>query len=227
MNSILLRTSKVLFLSLLLATFSARAFGVELLSDFPTEIHADEKYVFYSHGLIVEGTNPRPRHSEYGVYEFPLIAEKIFEGGDFNLIAHHRPANTDANQYASQLAAWVDRLIANGVSPGNITLIGFSRGAQITLMASSSLQSTGINTVMMGVCFSGDYPHEPPIKLGGHVLSIYETSDAVKSCSEILQRSDEALSTREVSISTGRKHGAFYTPVQDWLGPLKSWLAEH
>lgn len=210
-----------------LAFASMPVMAEELFSNFPDEIHAHQKYVFYSHGLIVEGTNPRPEHPEYGVYEFPLIAEKIFEDGDFNLIAHHRPANTDASEYAENLAGWVDRLLEAGVNPGNITLIGFSRGAQITLMASAARRSTGINTVMMAVCFGGDFPSDPPIQLGGHVLSIYETSDAVKSCSEILQRSEEALSTYEVAISTGRRHGAFYTPLSEWLEPLKIWLVEH
>ncbi len=209
-----------------LAFASIPVVAEELLSNFPDEIHAQQKYVFYSHGLIVEGTNPRPEHPEYGVYEFPLIAEKIFEDGNFNLIAHHRPADTDADEYAENLVDWVGRLLNAGVSPENITLIGFSRGAQITLKASAAMRSTGINTVMMAVCFSGDFPNDPPIELGGHVLSIYETSDVVKSCSEILNRSEGALSTEEVAISTGRRHGAFYTPLSDWLEPLKTWLAE-
>ena len=38
---------------------------------FPNEIKPDEKYVFYSHGYIVEGSNPKPVHPEWGIYDFP------------------------------------------------------------------------------------------------------------------------------------------------------------
>ncbi|MFT4888557.1 MAG: putative esterase [Pseudohongiellaceae bacterium] len=41
------------------------------------------------------------------------------------------------------------QLIEAGVEPANITLIGFSRGAQITAEASSQLKQTGINTALM------------------------------------------------------------------------------
>jgi hypothetical protein len=69
--------------------------AVEIYDNFPPAIHPDERYVIYSHGLIVEGDNARPVHPEFGVYDFPAIKTELFRGGDFNLIAHHRPKNTD------------------------------------------------------------------------------------------------------------------------------------
>jgi len=36
------------------------ASAVELYDRFPDSIHAGERYVIYSHGLIVEGDNPKP-----------------------------------------------------------------------------------------------------------------------------------------------------------------------
>lgn len=217
---------KVILFTFLIA-ISSESLAVELFGNFPNHIHPDEKYVFYSHGLIVEGTNPTPVHPEFGTYEFPLIAQEIFKNGGFNLIAHHRLAETDPGEYSDQLVAWVQNLIDSGVRPENITLIGFSRGAQITLQASNRLSRLGINTAVMGVCFDGDYPADPAIQLSGHVLSIYETSDVVQSCSKILSRSDHAKSTDEVAISTGLEHGAFYTPRPEWLDPLKEWLTDN
>ncbi|MCG8413935.1 MAG: hypothetical protein MI746_06930 [Pseudomonadales bacterium] len=212
---------------ILFLTAAASSSAFELYGSFPSEIHPDQKYVFYSHGLIVEGTNPRPVHPEFGIYEFPLIVETLFEGGEFNLIAHHRPARTDPEEYSEQLATWVQDLVNAGVQPKNVTLIGFSRGAQITLKASDRINSLGVNTAVMAVCFDGDFPTEPPIRLAGNVLSIYETSDVVKSCREILKRSDKARSTREIAISTGLEHGAFYTPQPQWMAPLKAWLSDN
>jgi hypothetical protein len=207
--------------------YSSWALSVELYENFPRNIQPDEQYVFYSHGLIVEGANPKPVHPEFGTYEFPEIAQEIYKDGGFNLIAHHRPAGTDPDEYSDTLVDWVNRLVDSGVQPGNITLIGFSRGAQITLKTSNQLAQIGINTAVMGVCFDGDFPSDPEIELTGRILSIYETSDVVKSCSAILDRSDNAESTNEIAISTGQRHGAFYTPRPEWIVPLKAWLSNN
>ena len=212
---------------ILFATFTSCALAVELYEEFPLNIHPAEQYVFYSHGLIVEGSNARPVHSEFGTYEFPEIVQELFEDGGFNLIAHHRPEGTDPDEYSKKLENWVHELVDSGVQPKNITLVGFSRGAQITLKASHNLAQLGINTAVMAVCFDGDFPSEPPIRLAGRILSIYETSDVVKSCGTILDRSDNAESTDEIVISTGKRHGAFYTPRSEWIDPLKAWLSDN
>ncbi len=218
------RSGQWLALLLVLVAASVQA---AVYTTFPDTIDAESRYVFYSHGLIVEGTDPRPVHPEFGTYDYPAIVQAIAESGEFHLIAQHRPAGTEANAYAQQLAGLVNTLLAAGVPADNITLIGFSRGAQITLMAASALRVAGINTAVMGVCFDGDYAHEPEIILSGHVLSLYETTDVVQSCVDLLVRSDiegNAKSIKEVAITTGLKHGAFYTPRSEWMEPLQQWL---
>ncbi len=197
--------------------------AVEIYDSFPQAIHRDERYVIYSHGLIVEGDNARPVHPEFGVYDFPAIKAELFRDGGFNLIAHHRPKNTDVSTYVDLLESWVNRLISAGVAPANITLAGFSRGAQLAAQASSRLKSSGINTVLMGVCIDGDFVRSPPVVLGGRVLSVYETTDVVGSCAKLAQRS-ELPSFEEVAISTGRKHGAFFQPRPEWIRPVKDWI---
>ena len=220
-----LKTICIPLLLLLIATIGSSVVAAELFGDFPPQINADETYIFYSHGLIVEGNNPQPVHPEFGTYDFPAIAEALFNSGTFNVIAHHRPAGTDADQYAVKLSNWVRHLINAGVQADNIALVGFSRGAQITLKAANQLNDLQINTAVMAVCFDGDFPTDPPIRLTGNILSIYETTDAVKSCHELLSRSARASSTKEIAITTGFKHGAFYTPRPEWLNPLSTWLA--
>src|SRR5271170_5021694 len=110
---------------LMLIPISGRA--VELYSDFPSVIHADERYVIYSHGLIVEGDDPKPISPKYGQYDFPGIKQALFSGGGFNLIAYQRPKNTDFDGYVATLKLWVMRLRKAGVRLSRITLIGFSR----------------------------------------------------------------------------------------------------
>ncbi|MDI4651961.1 MULTISPECIES: hypothetical protein [Pseudoalteromonas] len=48
-----------------------------IYSQFPTEIDPHGHYVFYSHGFIVEGTNPKPVHKTFGVYDFIAVKEAL------------------------------------------------------------------------------------------------------------------------------------------------------
>ena len=203
------------------------ALGQALYTDFPalSNINAGQAYVFYSHGFIVEGEDPTPVHPEYGRYDFPAIKTALFDAGDFNLIAHHRPANTDADVYAGQLVAWVNMLLDAGVAADKIALVGFSRGGRLTAMASSALSDKGINTVIMASCIDGDMQATPPLSLGGRLLSIYELSDGPGSCMNLAARS-RLSSFAEIEINTGKSHGAFYTPAPEWIEPLSDWLKQ-
>ena len=197
--------------------------AAEIYDKFPDTIHPEERYVIYSHGFIVEGTDPRPISPKYGQYDFPAIKQALFKDGGFNLIAYQRPKDPNTDAYAETLKSWVKRLRAAGVKPSRITLVGFSRGAQLTAIASSDLAAEGINTALMAICADGDVDHQPPLILGGNFLSIYETSDQLGSCSKLAARS-HLTSFKEVTLSTGKAHGAFFQPLQDWLLPLKAWI---
>jgi hypothetical protein len=167
----------------LLIPLSCRA--VELYDNFPAAIHGNERYVIYSHGLIVEGGDPKPISPKFGQYDFPAVRQALFNEGDFNLIAYQRPKNADFDGYVETLKSWVKRLLDAGVRPSRITLVGFSRGGQTTAYASSDLAAEGINTALMAICTDGDFVREPPLLLGGNLLSIYEMSDEVGSCAKL------------------------------------------
>jgi hypothetical protein len=206
---------------LLLVPIGCRA--VELYDRFPDSIHAGERYVIYSHGLIVEGDDPKPISPKYGQYDFPAIKQALFSAGGFNLIALQRPKSS-ADTYADTLKSWVRRLLDAGVNPRRITLVGFSRGAQLTALASNDLASVGINTALLAICENGEVLGANGLILGGNLLSIYETSDELGSCAQLAARS-HLKSFKEVAISTGKKHGAFFQPLPEWLRPLKAWIA--
>lgn len=207
----------------LLVFLSSIAIGEEIYGTLPDTIHSEQRYAFYAHGLIVEGENPRPVHAEYGVYEFPEIVDSLFAIGGFNLIAHHRPANTDIEDYVATYASWVTALLDAGVPESSITLIGFSRGSHLTALTADQFSDLKINTVLMAGCFNGDMAFNPPIKLGGRFLSIYETTDGAGSCERLAERST-LDSFHEFAITTGKKHGAFYTPLEDWISPIANWI---
>ncbi len=75
--------SLVLFAALSPITSTA----AEVYDHSPDAIHAKERYVIYSHGLIVEGDEPRPISPKYGQYDFPGIKQAIFSAGGLNLIS--------------------------------------------------------------------------------------------------------------------------------------------
>ncbi len=129
----------------------------------PDRIDADARYVVYSHGLIVEGDDETPVSPEFGRYDFPAIRRALFDGGGFNLIAPHRPKDADYGQYVDTLVSWVRQLLRAGVRPGRITLVGFSRGGQMTASASSRLASEHINTALIAICSNGDFVRDPPL----------------------------------------------------------------
>jgi hypothetical protein len=206
----------------MLVPISSRA--VEIYDKFPDKIRANERYVIYSHGMIVEGNDPKPISPKYGQYDFPAIKQSLFSEGGFNLIAYQRPKSPD-DTYAGTLKSWVRRLLDTGVKPSRITLVGFSRGAQLTALASGDLASAGINTAILAICEDGDVSQAPGLILGGNLLSIYETSDELGPCGKLAARS-HLKSFKEVAISTGKKHGAFFQPLPEWTRPLKAWIAE-
>ncbi len=203
--------------------FSACSFGQSALENLPETIDASQVFVFYSHGYIVEGDNPTPVHDRWGVYDFPAIKQHLSDP-NYQLIATHRAANTPPFDYAQSLASQVSTLKAAGVPAHNIFLVGFSRGGFITAIASSYIKDTDVNYVILAACTSGLARNED-ITIHGHLFSMYETSDTVGSCNDVVDRSPESITSyQEISISTGEEHGAFYRPIDEWVVPVKQWI---
>ncbi|OTG87133.1 alpha/beta hydrolase [Acinetobacter sp. ANC 4558] len=216
---------KSLFISCILLLISNFTSAGKIYTEFPSQVDANQKYVFYSHGLILEGnidTPINPKKPQWGMYDFPNVKEQLSDNA-YNLIAYHRPKNTDKYEYAHKLKHDVEHLIRLGVKAENISLIGFSRGGEITLLASNALKNEKINYVILAACL-GDIERDPNIKLYGRVLSIYETSDEVGSCKTIQERSPRITSFTEKAITTNQQHGAFFRPNQIWIEPIKTWI---
>jgi len=217
-----LRLLKV-FLVLALFT-STKSFAGTVVNTLPDKIDPQTRYLFYSHGYIVEGENTNPVHPRWGEYDYPGILDTLTGLSDV-VISTHRPKNTDPFEHARWLKTQVIALIEKGVPAHNISLVGFSRGGFITAIASSYLHHVDLNYAILAACTSG-LAQQSDIILYGNVLSIYEESDSVGSCVDLVKRKPEAVREfKEVSISTGLEHGAFYQPISQWIKPLKAWLA--
>jgi len=198
--------------------------AAEVFTSFPTKIHANEKYVFYSHGYIVEGDNPTPISSRWGMYDFPQIKNDLSDE-HYNLIAYHRAKDTDPRTFAKKLAADINSLIKHGVQYKNITLVGFSRGGAITALTSNEVKADQMNIIILAGC-GKLVTNNRDVKVYGNVYSIYETSDGVGSCQHLIDRSKQVKSFEEIAISTGKEHGAFYNPIPEWIIPVKRWIKD-
>lgn len=205
---------------------AAYSSAAEIYDDFPQDVDSDRSYVVYSHGLIVEGHDPKPVHDRWGVYDFPAVTSRLAEDTSFVLVAHHRPKNTDISTYVQRLVAWVRKLVEAGVEPERITLVGFSRGGHITALAANQLEPMNINTALLATCWETGVQDQPSITVSGRLLSIYETTDSARSCRKIAARSSNLKSFEEIEISTGKEHGAFFTPLPDWVEPLLIWIEQ-
>lgn len=203
------------------ASASRAAWG-QVFTSFPDKINPEYKYVIYAHGYIVEGTNPKPVHPEWGIYDFPADKQALVDYG-VNVIAYHRPAKSNPRVFAKKQANDVQKLIDAGVPESNIYLAGFSRGGAITILTSNELKLNNINVIILAGC-SGFVMNNNDVQVYGHVHSIFETSDQVGSCQFLIDRSKKVTSFNEISISTGKSHGAFYRPIAEWVTPVKNWI---
>ena len=201
---------------------SSSCIANNIFENFPREIKSNEQYVFYSHGLILEDQNPMPINPRWGMYNFPEIKTALSDDS-YNLIAYHRPKGTDPRDFANKLADNANSLINKGVKPENITFIGFSRGGAITVLTSNFLASDKVNFVILAGC-SKFVKNNSELEVFGNIFSVFETSDGVGSCQFLIDRSKKVKTFKEISITTGKEHGAFYNPLPEWIIPVKMWL---
>ncbi|HET8633160.1 MAG TPA: hypothetical protein VFL88_03375 [Gemmatimonadales bacterium] len=183
---------------------------------------APPRYIIYSHGKIVETEGRRPTDPAYGVYEYDAILDTMRQAG-FEVLSDQRGPNANSDSAASRIAHQVDSLLALGVAPQDITVIGFSKGGWIAILASSRLQNPQLNFVFMGAC--GPWSNDPAdLHVSGRMLSLIETSDTLGvSCAPMFTRKSANSVSREVALSLGLGHGTFYQPRTAWLAPGLAW----
>lgn len=180
------------------------------------------RYVFYLHGRIVEEQGRRPTDPAYGTYEYDAILDSLRRAG-FTVLSEQRPPGVAIDTFVNRVVGQVDSLLRLGVAPQAITVIGFSRGGAIAILASSRLRNPAIAFVFMGACGTWAFERDD-IRPAGRLLSIYETSDTLGvSCAPLFARATPGSERREVAVSLGLGHGTFYQPRAEWLRPAIEW----
>jgi hypothetical protein len=193
-----------------------------IFPDVPASPSLSAKYIFYLHGRIIEEQGIRPTDSRYGVYEYEQILYTFRERG-FTVISEARAKDTDPNLYASKMADQIQKLLGAGVPPGQITVVGASKGAVIAMLASTLLRNREVNFVIMSNC--NDWVLENyRIDLFGNVLSIYDVKDEYgQTCKKFFDKSTGLNRHREVELKLGTGHAIIYRPIKEWVDPVVEW----
>jgi len=182
------------------------------------------RYLIYLHGRIIEEQGRRPTDPAYGTYEYDAILDSLGHAG-FEVLSEQRPPKTDSDAFARHVAGQVDSLLALGVPPRAITVIGFSKGGWIAILASAKLQNSAVSFVFMGACGPWAFD-KADLHVAGRMLSLFETSDSLGvSCAPMFARRSAGSEVREIALSLGKGHGTFFQPRSAWLDPAVAWAA--
>jgi hypothetical protein len=194
-----------------------------ILKNIPDKIDTRARYLFYLHGLIIENEGIRPVSPRFGVYEYEEILE-TFKRKGFIVISEARQKGTDPEQYAAKVVGQIKNLLAAGVPPRSITVVGASRGGGIAIIASTLLKNRHVKFVIMAACGDWDVYRKLGIDLWGEILSIYDIKDDMAgTCSGFFKQSKGISKKKEVVLKLGLGHGILYRPLKEWVDLVTEW----
>ena len=164
----------------------------------------------------------QPTHPRYGTYHYAAILQAFSDRG-FTVISEARPSGTRPDVYADHVVAQVRRLLDKGVPEDHVTVVGFSKGGVIALLASQIIGRDQVTWIIQGGC--GPWIEKmPDFVPAGRILSQIDGADDVaQSCSAVFLRMPEGSVSDENTLELGSGHGAFYTVNPEWFEPAVEW----
>jgi pimeloyl-ACP methyl ester carboxylesterase len=137
-----------------------------------------------------------------------------------------RARNTDVSVYADRIVSEIDTLLAAGVPPEHVAVVGHSKGGAIALRVSARLADDRVRYVILAGCAAWSFRGLSG-PLHGQVLSIYERTDRVAgTCQSLFEKIPPASAAREIVLDVGGGHGLFFHPVAAWIEPTAAWAAD-
>lgn len=194
-----------------------------ILQHVPDHPDSSSHYLFYLHGLIVEEAGIRPKSEEHGYYEYQLILDALARHG-FTVISEARQKGTQVLAYAERIASEIRQLLAGGISPANITVVGASKGGIISAYVSTMLQDKNLNYAILSGLFEKCLVDDN-LRLYGNVLSIHDRADKQSMTPALyFQRSEGLGKFSAIVLSLDIGHGLIYRPYREWIDPLLVWV---
>lgn len=203
----------------------------------------DAQYLFFLHGLFPEMRGPDAYHPPFqSNYETTALAQ-AFSNSGWTVITEIRKQGTVIDEYGALVARQIKYLIAGGVSPSKIAVVGHSKGGAITLSAAGQTEVQGISYVVLAGCalpkttkLANETPRPDYLKLiekyargaKGRMLSLYDVEDGdFQTCREYADAAkDLKFEERVVNLGMARGlgHAAFYSPDPRWMTTVLNWL---
>jgi hypothetical protein len=197
----------------------------------PEAVEPSQKYVLYLHGAWIERHGLDQPHPVHGHYRYNEIVGELTRRG-FQVVSEVRQSDVHPRQYASQVAAQIGEFLRAGVPPGDISVVGHSKGGNMALIVASVVQQEDANYVILAGCgkrgtmFRHSYERfleRDAKQLRGRILSLYDSADQEAwSCQEVFSQA-AAVETSEVVLHTGKGHGLFYSPRAIWIDKVVEW----
>jgi hypothetical protein len=208
----------ICFNLLVICTLEAQTIRANILSDIDTS----KIYLFYLHGQIaIENGKGVSRY--FGVYEYQSILD-TFSSYGYKVISEPRPIDADDGVYSIKLSKQIDTLLAAGINPAKIVVVGASAGAYITIDVAMRLKNLKIKYAILGMCLPDTYKSYIGKELCGTFLSIYESSDSHGSCLELFSDKHCIKSVEEIKLNMNNSHAFLYKPYKEWIYPLINWI---
>ena len=131
-------------------------------------------------------------------------------------------------EYAKKVSGQIKTLLDADVPAKNISVIGASKGSDIAILISNSVNNKEINFVLLGACHpdSVQYYKQSGITLSGNVLAIRDSVDSLSgSCEDLFSSSEgKGLSRHdELVLHVGTGHGFLFKPLDEWVIPAINW----
>lgn len=203
-------------------------------TDVPAAPDRAGRHVIYVHDNALDRT---PDDAERRA-RWVRVTQAIAASGA-NVIAEVRPAGTiqkppeDLDRYARRVARQVQQLLAAGVPASRVTVVGYSRGAVMTLMSSTHVADPRVGYVAIAGCMNetGAFKAFVPVmmryaeKFSGEFLAVNEQSDPdFASCTPYFARSTSRHSLAERTLATGKGHNFAVETDAAWVEPVTSWI---
>jgi hypothetical protein len=191
------------------------------------EADPDARYLFYLHPKVVEDQGLPAVHPEWGEYRYQEILDRL-AGFGFTVVSEVRGKDASSGEWAERIAGQVQTLLAGGVPPERITVVGASKGAFIAALVSHRVETPGVRYVILAMCDAETvaWMLEQGYALHGDVLALRDADDVPEfagTCEPLYQASPDIGRHDGLVVEVGTGHAILFQPLDEWVLPTVEW----
>lgn len=205
-------------LSLLLLFACSSAPVLDVRSEWPEAYAADKEYVVFLHGSNVYRTGTLGQQAQE---QNRVIAEQIAALGSV-VILDQRTYGVKVYDHSRLVSKRISLMLEAGVPAKNITVVGYSSGANGAYYVAATLLNPDMGYVYLTGCHKRitGFPR-------GEILALYDERDGQEfgSCAKQTERVKSGLVLTEKSYNSGQGHRYFSIWDEAWGQDMLSWLS--